>query len=150
MLKFLSIILIISLVLNYGMYTFKQHQVFAGSIYTMHLMGRRAVSELRITQAENGKSLAVGGGDAIAITLPENPTTGFEWAIDQTDSKIIELRDAVFSLLSEPGIGSGGVRTFRFQAKIPGTVQLRLKKWRSWQGDSSIEERFEVTILVRE
>lgn len=108
------------------------------------------MSELTITQADGGKLFAVRPGDAIAIRLPENPTTGYQWAIDPGNSEIIEQLESVFSPGSETSIGSGGVRIFTFRAKTPGTVQMRLKKWRSWQGDSSIVERFEVTIQVRE
>jgi inhibitor of cysteine peptidase len=146
----LSILLIVTLVLNNVIYIFAEHLGFAGSVNSIHLIGRRFVSELTLAQADNGKSFAVRPGDAIAIRLPENPTTGYQWAIDQTNSEIIELLESVFSPGSETAIGSGGVRIVRFRAKTPGTVQIRLKKWRSWQGDSSIVERFEVTIQVRE
>ena len=54
------------------------------------------------------------------------------------------------SPVSRPGrpIGAGGTRTFTFIAKNAGTVDLQLKLWREWEGDSSIRERFEVTIDI--
>ncbi len=146
----LSIILIVTLVLTNAMYIFAEHLGFAESVNSMHLIGRRRVSELTIAQTDNGKSFAVGVGDAIAIRLLENPTTGYQWAIDQTNPEIIQHLESVFSPGSETGIGGGGVRIVRFRAKKPGNVLLLLKKWRSWQGDSSIVERFEVTIEVRQ
>ena len=146
----LSIILIVTLVLNGAIYIFAEHQGFAGAVSSMHLIGRRLVSELAIAQTDNGKSKAVRPGDAIAIRLEENPTTGYQWAIDQTNPEVIEHLESVFSPGSETGIGSGGVRIFRFRAKKPGNVLLRLKQWRSWQGDNSTVEWFEVTIQVRQ
>jgi inhibitor of cysteine peptidase len=47
-----------------------------------------------------------------------------------------------------PRPGRGGTRTFTFIAKSDGTVDLQLKLLRQWEGDSSIRERFEVTIDI--
>jgi inhibitor of cysteine peptidase len=108
------------------------------------------LSELTLREADGGKTLAVQLGDTIAICLPENPTTGYRWAIDQTDSQILALQNSLLALATEAGIGAGGMRTLIFQAKTPGTVQLRLKNWRDWQGDDSVIDRFEVAIQVRQ
>jgi inhibitor of cysteine peptidase len=54
------------------------------------------------------------------------------------------------SSVPTPGrpVGRGGTRTFTFIGKNAGTVDLQLKLWREWEGDSSIRERFEVTIDI--
>ena len=50
---------------------------------------------------------------------------------------------------ADSGIGGGGTRSFTLKAEHPGIMQVRLKLWRDWEGESSIVERFTVTIRVR-
>ena len=102
-----------------------------------------------LTQADKGKSITVHIGDEIIINLTENPTTGYRWAIDKIDATVLLAQNPTFSSTPGGAIGSGGTRTFTFIAKQPGTVYLQLKLWREWQGDSSIIERYDVTIQVQ-
>ena len=106
------------------------------------------MSDLKLTQADTGDSFTVHPGDAIAIQLKENPTTGYRWAIDRSDSTILALQSSDFAALPGAGIGGGGTRTFTFKAEKAGAVHLQLKHWRSWEGDSSIVVRYDVTIQV--
>ncbi len=110
----------------------------------------KTVSQLTITQADRGKTFTVRRGDAIAIELAENPTTGYEWAIDKIDSQAIELEDSEFSLPENAGLGGGGVRIFTFRTKATGIARLQLKEWRSWEGDRSIIQRFNVTFQIED
>jgi inhibitor of cysteine peptidase len=82
--------------------------------------------------------------------LDENPSTGYCWAISETDSTILALQDSTYTASkTSPGIvGSGGTRTLTFLTKKSGTVHLQLKYWRSFEGDSSIIKRFSATIEV--
>ena len=110
----------------------------------------KTVSQLTITQADRGKTFTVRRGDRIVIKLAENPTTGYEWAIDNIDSKAIKLEDSELSLPENAGLGAGGERIFTFQTKATGISRLQLKEWRSWLGDRSIIQRFEVTFQIRD
>jgi inhibitor of cysteine peptidase len=108
------------------------------------------MSELRLTQADKGKSFEVHRDDVIAIYLKENPTTGYQWAVHEADDRILELQRTEFSLPEDPKIGQGGMRVFIFKAKTVGTGQIQLKHYREWEGDGSIIERFDVTVVLRE
>lgn len=111
--------------------------------------GGNTMSTVTLTQADKGKSVTVHTGDQIVITLQENPTTGYRWAIDQTDATVLTAQNPSFSPTPGGAIGAGGTRTFTFTAKTPGTVHLQFKLLRAWQGDSSIIDRFDVTIQVQ-
>lgn len=108
----------------------------------------KTVSQLTITQADRGKTFTVRRGDAIIINLAENPTTGYEWALDKIDSQAIELENSEFSFPKNAGIGGGGERIFTFKAKATGIARLQLKEWRPWSGDRSIAQRFDVTFQI--
>jgi inhibitor of cysteine peptidase len=106
--------------------------------------------KITLTKADSGKTITVHVGDKIAITLPENPSTGYTWAIDQTNSNILKSLSSTYTQnpAHKPSAGVPGNRTFLFQVQQPGTVHLRLKQWRSREGNKSITDRFDVTINV--
>ncbi len=107
------------------------------------------MSTITLTQADKGKSITVHPGDEIIINLTENPTTGYQWAIDKTDATVLVSQNPTFSSTPGGAIGSGGTRTFTFIAKQPGTVQLQLKLWREWLGNASIIDRYDITVQIQ-
>ncbi len=110
----------------------------------------KTVSQLTITQTDQGKIFTVRSGDIIIINLAENPTTGYEWAIDKIDSNAIELQSSEFFLPENAGIGGGGERIFTFRTKAKGIARLQLKEWRPWESDRSIVQRFDVTFQIKD
>lgn len=103
----------------------------------------------QLTEADNGSTVDVGVGDQIIVTLPENPTTGYLWAVDQVDQAMLTLQASDYVSSDSPGAtGSGGQRTFTFVAEQAGATDLQLKNWRDWEGDSSIVERFSLTVRI--
>ncbi len=89
-------------------------------------------------------------GETVALRLPGNPTTGYTWAVDEVDKKILELMDSSYSRSSPERIGSGGWRTLTFKAIAAGTTPVRLKYWRVWEGDTSVVKRFDITVQVND
>jgi inhibitor of cysteine peptidase len=85
----------------------------------------------------------------LEVQLPENPTTGYRWAVAEYDARILHLEESALAS-GGGGIGGGGVRAFAFRALLGGETPLRLKHWREWQGESSVDDRFEVTVRVLE
>ena len=107
------------------------------------------MSNITLTDADNGKTIQVQVGAEIMINLKENPTTGYRWAVDQADDKVLPLQSSNYAITPGGGVGGGGIRTFTFIAKQPGTVHLQLKQWRDFVGNSSIINRYNVTIQVQ-
>ncbi len=103
---------------------------------------------ITMMQTDNGKSVQAHAGDTIVIQLDENASTGYTWAVNKTDTTVLMLQSSTYTSSGNLP-GSGGTRVFTFLAKNPGTVQLQLKYWRSFEGDSSIVERYSVTIEVQ-
>ena len=102
-----------------------------------------------LTQADSGKSIVVAPGDLITIRLPENPTTGYRWAVDKADTAAVSLQNEDFTPPAGGGVGAGGEKTVTFEAKKAGSAEITLKRWRDWEGDASITDRFGVTVQVR-
>lgn len=105
------------------------------------------MTNLELVREHNGETVELQRGDTLVIRLPDNPTTGFRWAVDSLDSDVMTQVEGDYSSASS-AIGSGGVRCFAFQAKGVGTSVITLKLWRSWEGDRSARSRFRVTVNV--
>jgi inhibitor of cysteine peptidase len=102
-----------------------------------------------IRQADAGQVVEVQTGDRLAVWLPENPSTGYQWNLFQVDDAILQLRDSAF-VQGEAGIpGSGGVRQLQFEAQTPGETALILHLQRPWEAETAPIESFEVTVQVR-
>ena len=109
----------------------------------------RQPGQLTLTEADAGKTVQAHPGDQILIQLGANASTGFSWAIDKTDATILALQRESYTPNAGGALGSGGTAVFTFIAQSAGTVQLQLKYWRAWEGDSSIVKRYDVTIQIQ-
>lgn len=99
-----------------------------------------------LTQADNGKTVQLRVGDTLALHLHENAATGYRWAFDDLDGKLVDVKEAYVA--RSEAVGGGGTMQWTLEAKAPGTTQIRLKRWRRWEGDSSTKERFSVTLII--
>src|SRR5262245_3111283 len=103
---------------------------------------------LSLVETDNGRTVDIRLGETVRLTLPENATTGYSWAIDRYDKEFIE------AIASEPhykseGVGSGGETAFTFKGKKTGTGEILLKHWRHWEGDASVTTRFRLRLHVQ-
>lgn len=101
-----------------------------------------------LTEVDNERTVDVRVGESVRLTLPENATTGYRWAIHRLD------RDVVGEAGSEPhpsggAIGSAGHVTFDFIAKKAGRGEIALKYWRHFEGEGSVDKRFSVRINAK-
>ena len=105
------------------------------------------MATIGVTRAEDGASIDARVGDPIVVRLSDNPTTGYRWELEPVAGEQLLLDDAGYEASSR-AIGSGGVATWTLRAAAAGTSTIRLKRWRPWEGDSSVLDRFAVTVQV--
>jgi inhibitor of cysteine peptidase len=86
-------------------------------------------------------------GESFRISLPENATTGYRWAVDRYDEEFIEAIGAEPHYTANV-VGSGGEVSFTFKTKKIGSGEILLKHWRHWEGDASITSRFHLRLNV--
>lgn len=104
-------------------------------------------SMLLIVEKDNERAIDIPAGASFRVRLPENASTGYQWAVDHFDGEYLELVSA------EPhygakAVGSGGEVEFVFKGKNAGSGEIELKKWRHWEGDSSVIARFRLRVNV--
>ncbi len=93
-----------------------------------------------LTEADNERTVDLRVGESVRLTLPENATTGYRWAIDRLDRDVVDMAgsDSHYG----GGIGAAGNVTFDFTARKAGSSEVALKYWRHFEGDGSIVKRF--------
>ncbi|HLV98153.1 MAG TPA: protease inhibitor I42 family protein [Ktedonobacterales bacterium] len=133
--------------------SFSRRSVILLSAFSLFLLlggctGGSGPSTLNLTAKDANKTFQLHPGDQVVIVLDANPSTGFDWDIDQTNSAVLTLQGKTFQASSSGLPGSGGSDTFTFKALSTGTVNLRLKYWRSFAGPASITNRYAVTLQV--
>jgi inhibitor of cysteine peptidase len=100
---------------------------------------------IRQVDPADGSSIEVNAGEPFEIVLPENPTTGYVWHVDERHA----LEDAGEPAFEPAGsaVGAGGFRTFRLRAPTSGqsTLALTLKR----PGGASTADARRISIAVR-
>jgi len=99
-----------------------------------------------LTAGDNGKPFTLHPGSRGELHLPETPTTGYVWAIGGSPT-ILAVGEGEFTPQGT-GLGGGGERRWVITAKTAGTSTLSLKRWREWEGDASVIERYQVSFNV--
>src|SRR5262245_26326556 len=75
---------------------------------------------LSLAETDNDRTLDIRLGETVRVTLQENATTGYRWAIDRYDGEFVEAL-ATEARYPPNRIGAGGEVTFDFQGKKLGT-----------------------------
>jgi inhibitor of cysteine peptidase len=107
-----------------------------------------SMSEITLSNADNGKTITLKPGQTLTLQLTENPTTGYRWSIVPFNDQLLKLSDDRFDLPNASGMGSGGQRILTFKATRTGQVNLTLNQKREWE-DSALES-FNLTLEIRE
>jgi len=93
-----------------------------------------------------GRTVEVEAQSVVTVRLDENPSTGYRWSVETTEG--LEMVGDSFEKAGD-AMGTGGVRVLQFCASEKGPHRLSIRKWRDWEGESSIIERFYATIVVK-
>lgn len=118
-----------------------------GAILLLHAGGAVAAESGKahlmqsLTEADNGRTVDLRAGESVRLTLPENATTGYRWAIDRLDRDVVEEAGSE-AHPSRGAVGSAGNVTFDFKAKKAGSGEVALKYWRHFEGEGSVVKRF--------
>ena len=107
-----------------------------------------AMPPLTFSQADHDKSVPIKLGDIVHLTLNETPTTGFRWDIEEGNSAILEILSSEYNQPPGASVGGAGEHNWTFKARQAGNVRLVLKRWRAWEGDKSVAERFNITFRI--
>ena len=104
------------------------------------------MAQVAITRAQQDDVVTVKRGDVIVVELPDQPSTGYRWDV-APDPALVEIESSTYKSAG-PGVGGGGITTWRLRARAPGRAHLDFKRHRPWEGDRSVVDRFAVTLDI--
>jgi inhibitor of cysteine peptidase len=98
-----------------------------------------------LTAADNGRLVDLPVGDEVALRLPEDARlAGYTWAIDFSDANLVDIKEGQDVSTSEGEVDA----QWLIMAKAPGATSIKLKRWQQWEGESSVVERYEITLRI--
>jgi inhibitor of cysteine peptidase len=97
---------------------------------------------------DRGSSVEAREGDAIVVELPENPTTGYRWAVHRIDSGVLALEASDFRSPPGTAMGASGQRSLLFRVTGEGRANVELKLWRDWEGEDSAIDRYSFSVIA--
>ena len=109
---------------------------------------------LELGKADKGKTVRVAAGQYIRISLPGNPTTGYQWRSSEITGQSVRLlpadpkKDYVRTPVQPGIVGSGGTFFFRFQAVQPGATTIKLIYVRPWEKNVAPIDSVEIPVEV--
>jgi predicted secreted protein len=117
--------------------------IIAGDVQTPQ--GKKLVT---YTEADNGKTVNQLQGSLFAISLEENPTTGYSW--NATLSPGLDLVDETFEEnVHAPGmVGVGGTHWWILKAAATGAQEFSATYIRPWEGVLPGDQTYSLTIDV--
>ena len=110
-----------------------------------------ASKDVRLNDGDNGKTVKVGVGGTVTLTLESNPTTGFSWTkTDKVDASILKLERNDYRQNANPAgmVGVGGRTTIVYRALKKGTAKIDLTYMQPWEPDSEFNTDYTVTVEV--
>jgi inhibitor of cysteine peptidase len=88
---------------------------------------------------------------SFVIYLEANPTTGFQWTVEQYDKNILTLSSSSYEKPNTKLIGAGGHMKFIFSLNkgkpFPEHTQLQFKYARSWEPKTATHQKVRVNFL---
>jgi inhibitor of cysteine peptidase len=102
-----------------------------------------------LTDRDSGRSVTLGVGQTLAIRLPANPTTGYQWTAAAVGSRALVAGGAGRYVGPASGaLGAGGTEVFTYRGVAPGTAHLAFGYARSWEHVAPAQ-RAAFTVVVR-
>ena len=89
-------------------------------------------------------------GDVFTIEIPSNPTTGYEWFMEEEIEKISFLDGDPFGQIivnDEMGFGAPGIQRFTFAADNEGSEIINLLYRRIWKPDDLLAI-YQVRVII--
>ena len=108
-------------------------------------------SPIALTENASGSTVALRQGQAITVSLQENPSTGFGWETVPGYETFLSQQGNSQYVADSSGTGiagGGGVRTFKFMAIASGNCTLKLIYRQPWMTGVAPAKTFEVAIAV--
>ncbi|MCK5114405.1 MAG: protease inhibitor I42 family protein [Phycisphaerae bacterium] len=107
--------------------------------------------KVMLSNKHDSKTVTATVGDEIVLRLKGNPTTGYQWMLDDLAGKSAKPDGIIKyeAIDSAKRVGAGGFFIARFKAVKAGKTTFKLVYARPWEKDKKPDEVFLVTLDVK-
>ena len=106
-------------------------------------------SPLTITDKNAGQTMMIAVGQTLAVRLPANPTTGYQWSAGILGKgPLVESRPANYQRPTSGLLGAGGTEVFSYRAVAAGTANLSFNYARSFE-HTAPAKHVAIVVVVR-
>lgn len=100
--------------------------------------------------ADDPVTIHVDPGDkTFQVSLPSNPTTGYQWTLKSYDTKLLKFLSSIYTPSKSNLIGAGGTMVFSFErldkVDVPETTLLEFLYARPWEKEGGTSKTVSVT-----
>lgn len=112
-----------------------------------HGQSGTGINIIYLDEHSHGSKVVMDLGDCLLVDLPTNPSTGYDWHLEELDQGVVAFRGKSYYGFS--GLYGSPCRVlWRFQAVSPGTTELVMKYYRIWEGPASAIDFYRLDITV--
>lgn len=104
---------------------------------------------VRLGARDGGRKVVLRTGDTVALSLAENPSTGYSWQVVSSGAPVVRAEGNPTFRPDNKLHGAGGTATYRYEAVAEGTSLLKLVYRRPWEKDAAPADAFEITLVVK-
>ena len=110
------------------------------------------LGEIRLGAQDEGGQVELNEGQVLVISLEGNPSTGYMWAVEEADERILRQTGKIefepeLHPLGAPGLlGASSKQILRFEAVAAGQTTLKLAYRRPWEKDVKPTETFSLQV----
>jgi len=107
--------------------------------------------EVAVDGSYSGKTIDLGVGGVLLVTLDSNATTGFEWELTKNSNKgVLETVGNKYEAPKETGmVGAPGKEVWNFNGLTKGKSTITMEYSQPWDGGTKAAEAFTLTVNVK-
>lgn len=96
----------------------------------------------------DGTTVTLKKGEALRVSLPENPSTGYSWDLSLSDGLYLVSDQYIREDTVIRRVGAGGIHTWDIRAKGIGSQQITGVYRRPWEVNTAPEKTFTLNVRV--
>ena len=102
-----------------------------------------------LTKQDNGKEITLKVGQVIQVQLEGIGGTGYWWHVENLDPSHWEILSEKTRPVSNGRLGGPVLGFWTFRAKGPGTAEIAMDYYRTWEGVAKALDHFGVKIKIQ-
>jgi predicted secreted protein len=120
--------------------------LFLSGLSEVGAMGKEP--EVILQKQDNGKEINLKAGQVVQVQLAGVGGTGYWWYVQDLDARHLELLLEKTKAESDGRVGGPVLGLWTFQAKEPGTTEIKMDYYRKWEGVEKAIKKFRVKITI--